>query len=134
MHNKAIFALVFIFSTLATISTALSNHKHSLGEAIFKDNCNRCHAMPQENRNSIGPNLHGVVGRRAGSAEGYEYSKALKSSNITWAEQRLNSFLTNPRNYIGGSTPPLHDAIKMNFVGISDPAERQAVIEYLKSH
>ncbi len=95
------------------------------GEQIFAKNCAVCHTV-EPGKNKMGPSLAGVVGRKAGSAPGFAYSPASKNSNVTWDPATLNTYLTNPRALMPGT--------KMVFTGLKDPAERQAVIDYLKAH
>jgi cytochrome c len=92
------------------------------GKVLFTKKCGLCHSVEQ-GKNKIGPSLHGVVGRKAGSLEGYNYSEAMKNANITWDDTTLDKYLTNPRADIPG--------IKMIFAGYPDPADRQNVIAYL---
>ena len=84
--------------------------------------CAACHATaPGET--SFGPNLRGVVGRKAASLPGYAYSAALKKSGISWNAKTLDTWLTNPQAMVKGT--------KMPFAGFSDPAKRKRVIDYL---
>jgi len=92
------------------------------GQKVF-ERCAGCHSTaPGENK--LGPSLAGVVGRKSGSEVGYDYSPALKAANITWDEQSLDKFLTNPSANIPG--------IKM-FISVPDATDRQNVIAYLKT-
>lgn len=71
-----------------------------------------------------GPNLNGLFGRTAGTAEGYSYSTANKTSGVLWEESSLFDYLLAPKKYIKGT--------KMVFAGIKKPAERKELIAYLK--
>lgn len=93
------------------------------GETIFKRYCAVCHTV-EPGKNKIGPSLAGVVGRKAGTIPGYSYSDANKKSGITWSEEELEKYLTNPREVVPGT--------KMLFAGIKNPDDRKAVIGYLK--
>jgi cytochrome c len=93
------------------------------GEAVFKRNCSICHSV-EPGKNKIGPSLAGVVGRKAGSVPGYSYSDANKKSGLTWDEATLDKYLTDPRAVVPGT--------KMLFAGLKNPADRKAVIAYLK--
>lgn len=94
------------------------------GEKAFKKYCAACHTV-EEGKNRVGPSLHGVVGRTAGSVAGFAYSAANKGSGITWTEEKLEPYLTNPQAVVPGT--------KMTFAGIKDAGERSAVIAYLKT-
>ena len=87
--------------------------------------CKTCHAI-EAGVNKIGPSLHGVVGRKAGSIAGFSYSAANKGSGITWTEDKLFQYLEKPQRVVPGT--------KMSFAGWDDPQKRADVIAYLKSN
>ncbi|NCW66550.1 MAG: cytochrome c family protein, partial [Rhodobacteraceae bacterium] len=70
-----------------------------------------------------GPSLYGVVGRAAGSIEGYKYSKAMAGSGLVWDAETLDAYLTNPKKYLKGT--------KMAFAGLKKEKDRADVIAYL---
>ena len=92
------------------------------GKAKFNV-CAACHAV-EEGKNKVGPTLYGVVGRVAGTVEGFNYSKANKESGITWSEQELFVYLENPREKVPGT--------KMAYAGMKDAQDRANLIAYLK--
>ncbi len=94
------------------------------GKADFVT-CTTCHAI-EAGVNKIGPSLHGVVGRPAGSIAGFAYSTANKTSGITWTPEKLFQYLENPQRVVPGT--------KMSFPGWSDPQKRADVIAYLKAN
>ena len=87
------------------------------------DRCVACHA--KEGTGDLGPNLHGVFGRKAGSLEDFRYSRAMARSGIVWNEKALDAFLKAPDQFVPGT--------RMPFEGIANDAERAAVIKYLKT-
>ncbi len=93
------------------------------GETAFKTACRTCHSV-KEGDNRLGPNLHGIVGRKAGAAEGFAYSPAMDGS-FSWDEARLDGFIADPEKAIPGN------AMKP-FAGIDDAATRKAIIDFLK--
>jgi cytochrome c len=95
------------------------------GEKVFKKYCTACHTV-EAGKNKVGPSLAGVVGRKAGSASGFNYSDANKKSGVVWDEKTLNEYLTDPRKFMPGT--------KMLFAGIKKEDERKAVISYLEEH
>jgi len=92
------------------------------GEKLFA-RCRACHAL-EAGQNKVGPSLHGVFGREAGTVEGFNYSDALKSADIVWNEETMDHWLENPREYIPGN--------KMVFPGLRKEQDRQDIIAYLK--
>lgn len=94
------------------------------GEKVFRQ-CATCHAL-KEGENRTGSSLHGIIGRTAGTVEGYNYSKANRESGIVWSEQELFAYLENPRKTIPGT--------KMAFVGLKKPGDRANLIAYLKAN
>lgn len=87
--------------------------------------CSACHSVAATGDNSIGPNLRNVVGRRSGTAPGFGYSTAMKEAGIVWSEAQLDSFLTDVNAKVPGTL--------MTYSGVAEPADRQAIIAYLKS-
>ncbi len=106
------------------------------GEVVFIKYCVACHALPHLDQNKTGPSLHNIVGRRAGQAPGFSYSSANLNSKIVWTEAVLDTYLLSPRTTIPSrSVHPGGPMIgtKMTFKGMKDPAERKAVIAFLKA-
>jgi cytochrome c len=94
------------------------------GEAAFVQ-CKVCHSV-EEGKVTLGPSLHKVIGRTAGSIAGYSYSTAMKSSGITWTEDKLFAYLEKPQAMVPGT--------KMSFAGYPDPQKRADVIAWLKAN
>lgn len=87
--------------------------------------CASCHAIEAGQPTRIGPNLHGVVGRKAGSLPGYAYSPAMKAQTFVWTETRLDQWLTRPAAVVPGTA--------MAFEGLPRAEDRAALIAYLAS-
>lgn len=85
--------------------------------------CGVCHSV-EPGQNMIGPSLAGVVGRRAGTVAGANYSPAMKSANITWTEANLRRYIADPAAVVPGGTMPNP--------GVS-AADTQAIVNYLKT-
>ena len=95
------------------------------GEKVF-NKCKACHQVGETAKNRVGPVLNGIVGRAAGSVEGFKYSDALSGSGLTWDEATLAAFLTDPKATVPGN--------KMAFPGLRKDAEIADVIAFLASH
>ena len=94
------------------------------GKAYFSQTCMQCHAAdPGEGGGEIGPTLFGLIGRKAGTQPGFDYSAALAASNIVWSAQTLERWIADPNALVPGN--------KMIVQLASDPADRAAIIEYL---
>ncbi|GMM61884.1 c-type cytochrome [Novosphingobium pituita] len=86
--------------------------------------CAACHDASKGGPNKIGPNLYGVVGKKAGThAAGFKYSDGLKKSALTWNAATLDKWIENPRALVPGTM--------MSFPGIKDPAKRAELVGYL---
>ena len=93
------------------------------GEKVFAK-CKICHQLGEGAKNLVGPELNGVVGRKAGSVEAYSYSPANKGSGIVWDEANLKEYLKNPKAKVPGT--------KMIFAGLPNEKDVDDVIAYLK--
>lgn len=93
------------------------------GKKFFDAECRRCHAIDATDK-SYGPPLEGVIGRRAGSFEGYPYSDALKGAGIHWTEAALRAWMADNQGLIPGT--------KMRHVGITDPVEQEFILTWLR--
>lgn len=95
------------------------------GAKVFKK-CAACHKVGDGATNATGPMLNGIVGRAAGSVEGFKYSKPMTAAadvGLTWTPETMAEFLANPKGYMKGT--------KMSFAGLKKQEEIDAVIAYL---
>jgi cytochrome c2 len=107
-------------------SLILVAHAQGLGDAqrgaqVFAQ-CKVCHSL-EAGKNVLGPSLHGLIGRKAGSVPGYAYSPAMKNANVTWNDDTLSKYLADPKAFVPGD--------KMVFAGIKDPTKLGDLIAYL---
>jgi cytochrome c2 len=91
------------------------------GAQVFAQ-CKVCHSL-EAGKNMVGPSLHGLLGRKAGSVPGYAYSPAMKNANVTWNDDTLSRYLADPKAFIPGD--------KMVFTGIKDPSKLGDLLAYL---
>jgi cytochrome c len=115
--------LFFAFAPLAAKSAEPQSVLR--GQRLFL-RCASCHQITQGSLIKIGPNLHGVVGRKAGSLPGYSYSPALKAAGFIWTDAMLDKWLTDPNALVPGTA--------MAFAGLPDQKDRLAIIDYLKTN
>jgi cytochrome c len=94
------------------------------GEKIFKAQCGICHAVVA-GQNRIGPTLFGVVGRRAGSVPGFNYTADHKKLGVTWDAATLDKYLANPRAMVPDTS--------MVYAGLKNDAERADLVAYLET-
>ena len=110
--------IVFVFNNNAFSADAVK------GKKLFTK-CKACHNA-DATKHKIGPHLVGIVGRKAGTADGYtKYSKAIKDSGIVWDEANIDKWLTGPKAMYPGT--------KMIYPGLKKAEDRADVIEYLKT-
>ena len=94
------------------------------GMKVFRK-CKACHVVDKE-KNKTGPHLVGIIGRTAGSVEGFKkYSKAMKASGIVWNAETLDGYLESPKKYLKGG--------KMAFAGLKKKKDRDNIIAYFES-
>jgi cytochrome c len=117
MHlSKALLATVLV----AAVTPALAaDVKH--GREIFQV-CAACHS---DRPDAMGPNLNGVVGRKAAALEDFRYSNPMKRANFVWDEANLRAYISDPQVKVPGN--------RMPFAGLHDPKEVDDVVAYLKT-
>ena len=108
---------------VASAGAAVADGDGSAGEATFRV-CKTCHRIGEGATNFVGPELNGVVGRKAGSVPGYNYSDANRNSGLTWDEATLTKYLHSPREVVPGT--------KMAFPGLPKDQDVANLIAYLK--
>ncbi|RXT48878.1 c-type cytochrome [Bradyrhizobium betae] len=120
VHQRSFASLTFAAIAIVC-STGLAHATGNVarGQTLYKG-CADCHSI---NENAVGPMHKGVVGRKAGSVPGYDYSPDLKSSGIVWTEDNLDKWLAGPQAMVAET--------KM-FFDVPDPQDRADIIAYLK--
>jgi cytochrome c len=92
------------------------------GKALFS-RCAACHTADKGGPNGLGPNLFGVIGRKAGSKKDFSYSAAMRNSGIVWTNQKLDAYITHPADVVPGN--------RMAFAGLPDAKQRADLIAWL---
>jgi cytochrome c len=115
--------LMWVFGT----HTAGAQGDPEKGERAYRV-CRACHQVGDGARNTLqGPALNGIVGRKAGTIEGFEYSQANKEAGekgLVWTEEKLTDFLKSSGAFMPGN--------KMLFAGVRDDDDRRDIVAYLK--
>jgi len=112
MKKLTLSALVIIISSAAA-SAALAQDA-AAGKTSF-NKCLACHAIGEDAKNKVGPQLNGLDGRKSGTAPDYNYSDANKNSGITWNETEFKEYIKDPKGKVPGT--------KMAFAGVKNEKE-----------
>jgi cytochrome c len=96
--------LMALTSILAMAAPARAqNAGNEQGQIAFNNACRTCHSI-KEGDNRLGPSLHGIVGKKAGTTAGYNnYSSAMKDAGLTWDERTLDRFIASPDEMVRGN-------------------------------
>jgi cytochrome c len=123
--------LVAYLGVAAALSIGLTAAKVSAqdaenGQDLFRQ-CRACHQIGAGAKNLVGPQLNGIVGRKASTVEGFNYSDASKDAaakGLVWTEDKLEAYLEAPAKFMPGT--------KMAYAGLKEASDRKDVIAYLK--
>jgi cytochrome c len=116
-------ALFIAGVVVLTSTTASMAQDAAAGEKAFAI-CKACHQIGETAKNSVGPVLNGVIGRKAGTFAGYNYSDANKNSGLTWDEATFREYIKDPKAKIPGT--------KMTYAGMKDEQKVNDLLAYLK--
>ena len=127
-----------IFTLLSAPLSAITNEARAAGDAgagakIFEQ-CGACHSAKQ-GENIVGPSLYGVIGRPAGSVDGFDYSKAMSEAakkGLTWTPENIVTYLQNPRKFLDDVAGDSSAPNKMTF-SLADQKQREDVVAYLQT-
>lgn len=126
-HRLGFVAAVSTLIALVVAAPSIASEEVERGKSVYRA-CASCHQVGANAKNTVGPHLNGVFGRRAGSVPGVRYSDDMKRSGdngLTWDAEKLDIYLENPRNLISKT--------RMQFRGIASAEDRAAVIAYLRT-
>ncbi len=125
MVNRMLLPAIALFGMAAV--PAAHAQDAAAGQRVFNQ-CRACHVIENNGRNGVGPNLHGVVDRRAGAVQGFRYSanmQELAQGGLTWTAENLDRYLANPKDVVPRGS--------MAFAGLRNEQQRKDVIAYLQS-
>ncbi|SDU10820.1 c-type cytochrome [Stappia sp. ES.058] len=128
MRGSGGYALVLAaaFFVFATGDALADDPLLKQGRKIFRK-CQSCHQVGVDAKHRVGPYLNNIYGRRAGTLEGYRYSRAMEAAGqggLVWTEEALSAYLEDPKSAVHGT--------KMNFGGLRDLEDRRAVVAFLR--
>jgi cytochrome c len=95
------------------------------GQLTFNNACRTCHTT-KEGDNRLGPNLHNIIGRKAGSLQNYGYSSAMKGADFVWDKEKLGRFIAKPDEVVPGNN-------MKPYGGLTSAEDRAKVIVFLES-
>jgi cytochrome c len=116
--------LLSVLTVAFILSTSPGGAQEKDGQLLFNNACRTCHTM-KEGDNRLGPNLHKIVGRKAGSLTDYAYSEAMKKSDLVWDKANLDKFIASPDQVVSGH--------KMKpYGGLNAADDRAKIVAYLE--
>lgn len=126
MHPRtALLVGGLLLAAASSVGTAAAQDA-AAGQRVFNQ-CRACHTVEQGGRNGVGPNLHGLFGRTAGTVSGFRYSAPMKArgeGGLAWNAETLAPYLRNPREVVAGGS--------MAFAGLRSDQQIADLITYLQ--
>lgn len=114
-----------MLSASSSVSQKRQEEDPASGQLVFNNACRTCHTT-REGDNRLGPSLHNIVGRKAGSLQNYAYSSAMRGAGFTWDKAKLDGFIANPEQILPGNN-------MKPFSGLASADDRAKVITFLIS-
>jgi cytochrome c len=123
-------AAVLAAAVFIPVSPALSASDPEIerGRKVFLK-CQACHQVGPKARHRVGPYLNNIFGRRAGTLDGFDYSKGMRDAGqngLVWNETELSNFIEAPRRHVAGTT--------MMYRGLPDEADRKALVAFIRQY
>ena len=119
----AVSGLAWMLSSPPALSQASQGTESDAGQLAFNNACRTCHIV-KEGDNRLGPNLHKVIGRKAGSLPNYPFSSAMKDADFVWDTEKLDRFIANPDDVVPGNG-------MKPYGGLPSGDERKKIIAFL---
>ena len=114
-----------LLSSPTSSQTPTQGADAAAGQQAFNNACRTCHTV-KEGDNRQGPNLHRIIGRKAGSLPGYGYSSAMKEAGFAWDADKLERFMANPDAVVSGNS-------MKPYSGLASAEDRAKIIAFLQS-
>jgi cytochrome c len=115
--SGAAFGAILLLA-LSASSAAAADAEH--GKTLFQT-CAACHT---DRPDALGPSLKGVVGRKSAALEDFRYSNPMKRANLTWDDDNLRAYISDPQAKVKGN--------RMPYGGVTDPKDVEDIVAYLK--
>jgi cytochrome c len=129
MHTTTRFsqprAWLFLVLGVVGLTMNAAQAQDDAGQVAYNNACRTCHSV-DEGDNRLGPNLHAIIGREAGSLPDFAYSANMKNSKIVWDEENLDRFIENPDAVISGNR-------MKPYGGMASAEDRAAIVAFLKA-
>ena len=122
MFNSVLRAAVLgLGLAVVAAPSAFADGDAAAGKKVFRK-CQACHTL-EEGKNRVGPTLYGLIGRKAGSLDGFRFSKGMTAYDVVWSAETLDTYLEDPRGLVKGT--------RMAFPGLKKAQDRADVIAYI---
>jgi cytochrome c len=123
----AVFILLWAAALVLVTAPAIGQEKANTdaGQLLFNNACRTCHTL-RDGDNRLGPNLHRIIGRKAGSLADYAYSSAMKNADLVWDKATLDRFIANPDQVVPGHN-------MKPYGGHASAEERATIIAFLEA-
>ena len=121
---RTTFASALTVAVTVAAGSAQAQGSETRGERLFNQQCKACHTLEKDGASSLGPNLHGLFGRKAGTGTTYQSSEAMVKSGIVWNDATLVEYLKDPKGRVPGT--------KMIYAGMKQDAQQQDMVAFLK--
>lgn len=125
MKHAAILTFALLLTAGLSTAQADTTGDAEAGGKLFSKTCGGCHQVGESARGGFGPELNGIIGRKAGTTTDYQYSDAMKNSGVVWTRETLAAYIENPKGVVSGT--------RMIFWGISDPEKIANLLAYLQT-
>ena len=123
MFAKVLMSMFVAGGVFMAGSASAAEGDPAAGKKVFNQ-CMACHSVIKD-KHSLGPSLHGVIGRKAGTATGFKnYSPAMQKADVVWSDETLGKYLADPKGFMPGN--------RMIFVGLKKEEDRANLIAFLK--
>lgn len=123
-HSQWIAVLKWLSPAVFLLMPGLSAACAAESGAAELQKCKICHALEANGGNRVGPDLHGIIGRKAGTAANFAYSEAMRNSGTVWDDESLAKFLRDPKGALPGN--------RMSFPGITDETALNDLLQELR--